>query len=201
VLAELTARRDADLLQEAAKTKAPAGSDAKKIGDCFESFMDESGIEAKGLEPLKPTLERIAAISDAVDATDAALGEAVGKLYVERYCPAAAKARIEGKVRNEITAFGARIDRLAWMAPATKAKARAKLAALKVGIGWRDYSALEVIRGDALGNAQRASLFEYHRNLQKLGQPVDRSEWVMNPQLVNAVNLPAMNALNFPASR
>jgi len=140
----------------------------------------------------------------AVDATDAALGEAVGKLYVERYFPAEAKARIEEMVRNEITAFGVRIDRLAWMAPATKGRAKAKLAALKVGIGypdkWRDYSALEVIRGDALGNAQRASLFEYRRNLQKLGQPVDRGEWVMKPQLVNAVNLPAMNALNFPAA-
>ena len=90
------------------------------------------------------------------------------------------------------------------MAPETKAKAKAKLAALKVGVGypdtWRDYSGLEVVKGDAFGNAQRASLFEYQRNLAKLGRPVDRGEWVMNPQPVNAVNLPAMNALNFPAA-
>ena len=90
------------------------------------------------------------------------------------------------------------------MAPETRARAKAKLAALKVGVGypdhWRSYSALEVVRGDALGNAERAELFEYHRNLAKLGQPVDRSEWVMTPQTVNAVNLPAMNALNFPAA-
>jgi putative endopeptidase len=107
-------------------------------------------------------------------------------------------------VKNEIAAFAKRIDGLAWMAPATKAKAKAKLAALKVGVGYpdrfRDFSALEVVHGDALGNAQRAALFEYRRNLAKLGQPVDRGEWVMNPQLVNAVNLPAMNALNFPAA-
>ena len=90
------------------------------------------------------------------------------------------------------------------MAPETRAKAKAKLATLKVGVGypdkWRDYSGLQVIRGDAFGNAQRAQLFNYHWNLGKLGRPVDRGEWVMNPQLVNAVNLPALNALNFPAA-
>ena len=140
----------------------------------------------------------------AVEATDAALGEVVGKLYVARYFPPADKARVEELVRNEIAAFRVRIDGLPWMLPQTKEKAKAKLAVLQVGVGypdkWRDYSALEVVRGDALGNAQRAALFKYHWNLQKLGQPVDRSEWVMNPQLVNAVNLPAMNALNFPAA-
>ena len=140
----------------------------------------------------------------AMDATSGALGEAVGKLYVERYFSAAEKARAEEMVKNELAAFSARIEKLEWMAPATKAKAKAKLAALKVGIGypdtWRDYSGLVVTRGDALGNAQRASLFDYQRNVAKLGKPVDRGEWVMNPQLVNAVNLPAMNALNFPAA-
>ncbi len=139
-----------------------------------------------------------------MQATDAALGEVVGKLYVARYFPPSEKARAEAMVRNEIAAFGRRIDRLTWMAPATKAKAKAKLAVLKVGVGypdkWRDYSGLEIQPGDALGNAFRASLFEYRRNLKKLGQPVDRGEWVMNPQLVNAVNLPAMNAMNFPAA-
>jgi predicted metalloendopeptidase len=424
-LTELTARRTADLIAEAAKTKGPAGSDARKIGDYYASFMDEARIEARGLAPLKPALERVAAISDApglarllgstlradvdvlnntnfytdnlfglwvaqdlddpsryspfllqgglgmpdrdyyvdpsprmaeirrgyeahiatvlklagvaesegkaarilalerriaeahasrvdsadvqkgnnhwtrqdfasrapgldwpaffsaaglegqnafvvwqpgavtgismlaraeplatwkdyltlrvlerasaflpkafvderfafygkvltgtpalsdrwkrgVAATDAALGEVVGKLYVARYFPPSEKARAEAMVRNEVEAFGRRIDSLAWMAPATKAKAKAKLAALKVGIGypdkWRDSAALEVVPGDALGNAERASRFEYLRNLKKLGQPVDRGEWVMNPQLVNAVNLPAMNALNFPAA-
>lgn len=140
----------------------------------------------------------------AVDATSAALGEAVGKLYVARYFPASEKARAEAMVKNEIAAFARRIDNLAWMAPATKARAKAKLAALKVGVGypdhWRDYGKLEVVRGDAYGNAERAELFELRRSLDKLGRPVDRGEWVMNPQLVNAVNLPAMNAMNFPAA-
>ena len=140
----------------------------------------------------------------AVTATDAALGEVVGKMYVERYFPPAEKARAEEMVRNILAAFSRRIDALEWMAPETKAKAKAKLAVLKVGVGypnkWRDYSGLEVLRGDALGNAQRGSLFDYRQDLAKLGRPVDRDEWVMNAQLVNAVNLPAMNAMNFPAA-
>jgi putative endopeptidase len=140
----------------------------------------------------------------AVTATDAALGEVVGKMYVERYFPPAEKARAEEMVRNILAAFSRRIDALTWMAPETKAKAKAKLAVLKVGVGypnkWRDYSGLEVVRGDALGNAARASLFDYRHDLSKLGGPVDRDEWVMNAQLVNAVNLPAMNAMNFPAA-
>jgi predicted metalloendopeptidase len=140
----------------------------------------------------------------AVDATGFALGEAVGRLYAEKHFPPAAKARVEEMVKNLIAAFGRRIDALEWMSPATKARARAKLAVLKVGVGypdrWRDYSGLEVARGDAFGNAYRAERFEYERNLRKLGQPVDRSEWVMTPQTVNAVNLPVMNAMNFPAA-
>jgi putative endopeptidase len=140
----------------------------------------------------------------AVDATNLALGEAVGQLYAERYFPAASKARVETMVRNIIAAFGRRIDALEWMTPATRAQAKEKLAVLKIGVGypdrWRDYSSLEVVAGDAFGNAQRAELFEYRRNLAKLGQPVDRSEWVMTPQTVNAVNLPVMNAMNFPAA-
>ena len=88
--------------------------------------------------------------------------------------------------------------------PADEGQSQGELAVLKVGVGypdkWRDYSELEVIAGDALGNNARAALFNYRRNVKKLGQPVDRGEWVMNPQLVNAVNLPAMNAMNFPAA-
>ena len=139
-----------------------------------------------------------------VDATSDALGEAVGKLYVKRYFSAAEKARAEAMVKNLVTAFGRRIDNLDWMAPQTKVKAKEKLATLKVAVGypdqWRDYSGLKVVRDDALGNFERSEEFEYQRNLAKLGKPVDRSEWAMTPQLVNAVNLPVMNALNFPAA-
>jgi len=140
----------------------------------------------------------------AVAATDDALGEAVGKLYVGRYFSPAERARAEAMVRNLVSAFAVRIDRLQWMAPETRVRAKEKLATLKVEVGypdkWRDYSALRIVRGDAFGNAERAEVFEYHRNLAKLGTRVERGEWAMTPQLVNAVNLPAMNALNFPAA-
>jgi predicted metalloendopeptidase len=140
----------------------------------------------------------------AVEATNDALGDAVGKLYVRHYFPPEEKARLQAMVRNILAAFSQRIDALPWMAPATKVQAKAKLAVLKVGVGypdrWIDYSGLWVAPGDAFGNAERAEIFELRRNLNKLGQPVDRGEWVMTPQTVNAVNLPAMNALNFPAA-
>jgi putative endopeptidase len=136
--------------------------------------------------------------------TNVALGDAIGKLYAARYFAPAEKARAEAMVHNLIAAFSRRIDHLEWMAPATKEKAKAKLAVLKVGVGypdhWVDYSALTIKPDDALGNAVRAELFETQRNLAKLGKPVDRSEWVMTPQTVNAVNLPVMNAMNFPAA-
>ena len=139
-----------------------------------------------------------------VDLTNQALGEAVGKAYVAKYFPASEKARAQKMVANITAAFRVRIEHLDWMSPETKAKALAKLDVLKVGVGypdrWRDYRSLKIVAGDAFGNAQRAERFEYQRNLRKLGQPIDRTEWVMTPQTVNAVNLPVMNALNFPAA-
>ena len=153
---------------------------------------------------LAGTPEQRARWKRAVDATDDALGDAVGRLYVEKYFPAAEKARVGRMVQNVLKAFAARIDKLDWMATTTKAEAKRKLGALKIGVGypdqWRDYAALAIARGDALGNFERAELFERRRNLDKLGRPVDRGEWVMFPQTVNAVNLPAMNAINFPAA-
>ena len=139
-----------------------------------------------------------------VDLTNQALGEVVGKAYVARHFPPSEKARAQKMVAHIIAAFRRRIEQLEWMSPATKAKAIAKLATLKVGVGypdrWQDYSGLEIAAGDAFGNAERAGRFEYFRNLRKLGRPIDRGEWVMTPQTVNAVNLPVMNALNFPAA-
>ncbi len=140
----------------------------------------------------------------AVAATNDALGFAVGRLYATRYFPPAEKKRAQAMVANLIAAFRERIDRLDWMAPATKKEAKAKLAVLKVSVGypdiWPEYSGLQIVKGDAYGNFERAHLFQYRQSLAKLSQPVDRAEWVMTPQLVNAVNLPAMNALNFPAA-
>ncbi|HEY2530942.1 MAG TPA: M13 family metallopeptidase [Xanthobacteraceae bacterium] len=167
-----------------------------------KQFVDENfafyAHVLNGTPELSPRWKR------AVAACDAYLGDAVGKLYVGKYFPPEEKKRAEAMVRNILAAFDARIDRLDWMAPQTKAVAKAKLKALKIGVGypdhWRSYTGLKVTRGDAFGNWARADLNEYRRQLAKLGEPVDRSEWVMNAQLVNAVNLPAMNAINFPAA-
>jgi predicted metalloendopeptidase len=114
------------------------------------------------------------------------------------------KAQVQALVANVVSAFGKRIERLDWMSPATKARAKEKLSTLHVGVGyperWTDYSGLEVVRGDALGNAERAERFEYRRRLAQLRAPADKTEWWMTPQTVNAVNLPLQNALNFPAA-
>jgi putative endopeptidase len=132
------------------------------------------------------------------------MGEAVGQLYVARYFPPEAKAKADALVRNLIKAMDLRLGNLTWMAPETKAKARAKLAAFTPKIGypdkWRDYSTLEIRRGDLVGNAMRASEFEHRRSLAKLGKPIDRGEWGMTPQMVNAYANPLMNEVVFPAA-
>jgi len=140
----------------------------------------------------------------ALAATDAALGDAIGQLYVQRYFPAESKALAEEMVGNILAAFRDGVDDLAWMTPETKAKARQKAETMLVGVGypdrWRDYSSLEVRADDALGNALRAEEAEYRHQRSKLGQAPDRREWWMTPQTVNAVNLPLQNAMNFPAA-
>lgn len=167
-----------------------------------KAFVDEGfafyGKTLNGTPQQRPRWQR------GVDATSGALGEAVGKLYVAKHFSADAKAKVRAMVDDLTKAFDKRIDALQWMTPETKAKAKDKVKTLYVGVGypdkWIDYSPLEVVKGDALGNLQRAELFEYHRQLAKLKQPVDRREWWMTPQTVNAVNLPLQNALNFPAA-
>jgi putative endopeptidase len=165
-------------------------------------FVDENF--AFNGQALSGTPQQAARWKRGVDRTSEALGEAVGKLYAERYFSPQAKAEAEEMVRNILAAFDQRIDRLDWMTPQTKAKAHEKLANFQVGVGypdkWRDYSGLQVIAGDAYGNHQRAELFEYRRNLAKLGRPVDRHEWFMVPQEVNALNAPLQNAIIFPAA-
>jgi putative endopeptidase len=167
-----------------------------------KAFVDESfAFNARVLSGTQQQRERW---KRGVDITSEEMGEAIGKLYVAKHFPPEAKAEADKMVRNIIAALGQRIDSLEWMAPETKAHAKEKLATLQVGIGhpdkWRDYSGLEIVRGDAYGNADRASRFEYRRNLNKLGKPVDRSEWFMVPQLVNALNSPQQNSIIFPAA-
>jgi predicted metalloendopeptidase len=140
----------------------------------------------------------------AVGAVEGALGEAVGKLYVERHFSAESKARMEELVGNLMASYREAIDGLEWMSPATKAEAQQKLAAFSVKIAypdeWRDYSALEIRPDDLLGNVRRSAAFEYADMIGRLGKPVDRTEWGMTPQTVNAYYNSVNNEIVFPAA-
>jgi len=133
-----------------------------------------------------------------------ALGEAVGQVYVARHFPPGHKARITELVANLTAAFGESIDGLAWMTPATRAAARDKLSRYMLKIGypdkWRDYSGLQARAGDAFGNRARAGRFEWQRIAARAGKPVDRAEWGMTPQTVNAYYNPSLNEIVFPAA-
>lgn len=140
----------------------------------------------------------------ALAALNASLGDALGKLYVAKYFPASAKAEIQGMVARIKAAFARRIEAIDWMAPATKKEALAKVHNIVVGVGypdsWKSYAGLKISPAQAYANRQAASRAAYRQQLGKIGKPLDRGEWWMNAQLVNAVNLPVQNGLNFPAA-
>ena len=140
----------------------------------------------------------------ALAATSKWLGDAVGKRYADKYFPASSKADVQAMVTNIKGALEKRIEGLTWMAASTKNEAKRKVATMAVGVGypdkWRGYDNFEVRAGDAYGNLDRARLANYETQIGKIGQPVDKGEWWMTPQTVNAVNLPLQNALNFPAA-
>src|SRR5436305_1440541 len=136
--------------------------------------------------------------------TERTIGEGVGRDYVALYFPPASKAKMDTLVSNLRVALAGRIDHLAWMSPATKAQAQAKLKGFTVKIGypdkWRDYSALDVKPGDVVGNAERAGRFEWDYRRNRLGGPVDKAEWGMTPQTVNAYYNSVKNEIVFPAA-
>jgi predicted metalloendopeptidase len=171
--------------------------------DVLPSAYDDAnfafyGTELRGTPKQKERWKRAAA------AIDGSIGEAVGKIYVQEYFPASSKAQMNDLVANLREALGARLDTLPWMGDETRAKAEEKLAKFTAKIGypdkWRDYGALEVIAGDAYGNAKRAQKFEWDFDVSRLGGPVDRSEWGMTPQTVNAYYNPTLNEIVFPAA-
>ncbi|MDP3854984.1 M13 family metallopeptidase [Phenylobacterium sp.] len=139
-----------------------------------------------------------------VTGVDSNLGEALGKVYVAAYFPAENKAKMEALVGDIRTAMGARIEKLDWMGPATKAKALEKLSKFRVKIAypdkWRDYSGLSIKDGDLYGNIQRASAFEWDYRAARLGGPVDDDEWGMTPPTINAYYQPTKNEIVFPAA-
>ena len=137
-------------------------------------------------------------------ATNNALSEAIGEMYVQKYFPAEAKKRMLDLVNNLKVSLGERISKLAWMSDATKAKAHEKLDAVNVKIGypdkWRDYSSLEVSTDSYVANTLRARNFDFNYMIGKVNKPVDRTEWMMPPQMVNAYYNPSMNEIVFPAA-
>ena len=163
-----------------------------------DASFDFYGKTLSGTQQARPRDKR------AIASVNANLGDAVGQIYAKDFFPPSSKEDIQGMVKNILAAFDTRVANLAWMAPATKEEARRKISTMWVGIGypetWRDYSALDVKADDPVGNLRRASLYEYHHQLAKIGKAPDKGEWWMTPQTVNAVNLPLQNALNFPAA-
>lgn len=140
----------------------------------------------------------------AVRTVDSTIGFAVGKQYVEKYFPPESKARMDALIKNLLAAFKDGIDHLDWMSPETKKEAQAKLAGFTPYIGypskWRDYSTLTTKKDDLVANIRASQEFGYRRAINKLGKPVDRDEWNMTPQTVNATYSPLRNAITFPAA-
>jgi predicted metalloendopeptidase len=166
-----------------------------------KAFVDEHfafyGTALRGVVQDEPRWKR------GVRLVDASIGEGLGRLYVAQYFPPESKARMEQLVKNLLAAYKADIETLAWMGPETRKKAQEKLASFTTKIGypehWRDYGALEIVRGDLMGNVMQARVFEYNRNLAKLGKSIDRNEWDMTPPTVNAYYNPEKNEIVFPA--
>ncbi|HEY4067610.1 MAG TPA: M13 family metallopeptidase [Burkholderiaceae bacterium] len=160
--------------------------------------FDFHGKALSGTSQMRPRWQR------GIRLVNGSLGEALGRRYVEAHFPAASKQRIEAMVANLLAAYRDSIATLDWMSPETRQQALAKLAKISVKIGyptkWIDYGALVVRRGDLVGNVMRARRFEDARQVAKLGQPIDRAEWQMTPQTVNAYYDASMNEIVFPAA-
>ncbi len=163
------------------------------VNQNFEFF----GKVLSGKQELQPRWKRV------LNVTSGRLGEAIGQIYVEKYFPPQAKDRMVTLVENLRLAFGERIKNLDWMSEGTKAKALEKLATINVKVGypdeWRDYSALKIVPDGYLQNARNSRAFEFDYNISKVGKPVDKKEWGMTPQTVNAYYNPSNNEIVFPA--
>jgi putative endopeptidase len=196
-LARLVAQEPVSTWREYLEVRALDGAAPFLPRAFVEAHFAFHGTALTGTPRMLPRWKRGVAV------VDDALGDAVGKIYAARHFPESDRRELQEMVDRIVAAFDRRIQALSWMTPATKAKARAKLAGLRVGIAypdtWRSYAGLVVVRGDALGNRERAGLWARGQAIERLSRKPDRGEWAMLPQTVNAVNLPVRNALNFPA--
>ncbi|WP_051978307.1 M13 family metallopeptidase [Edaphobacter aggregans] len=175
--------------------EAYGGTLPKSIADERFAF---NGTVLQGVTQMRPRDIR------GVTLVNGILGDAVGQIYAKQYFTPESKAQVEALVANLKAAFKTRLQTITWMAPSTKKEAITKLDALQVSVGypehWRSYASLVVKPDDLVGNVYRSDLFDYHYEVARIGTPTDRKEWTMEPQTVNAVNLPLHNALNFPAA-
>ena len=185
-----------------------------RLLDSYAGYLSQPFVDARfelynktiaGIPVQRPRWKRgVNAIAGAGAGDFGALGEAVGELYVKQYFKPEAKAKMETLVNNLLTSFGQSIDDLSWMTDETKKRAKEKLSKIGTKIGypdqWRDYSALTVASDDLFGNVYRSNVVEHQRNIKHLGQPIDRQEWGMTPQTVNAYYSPTKNEIVFPAA-
>ncbi|MDF2576475.1 MAG: peptidase, partial [Agromyces sp.] len=166
--------------------------------DFVEANFDFYGRTLSGTPQLRERWKR------GVSLVEGAMGEAVGRIYVERHFPPAAKAAMDDLVANLVEAYRQSISALEWMGDTTRAKALEKLEKFTPKIGypvkWRDYSSLEIDASDLIGNVRATAEFEFNRELGKIGKPIDRDEWFMTPQTINAYYNPGFNEIVFPAA-
>jgi putative endopeptidase len=166
--------------------------------DFFQAWFEFYRAGLQGIEEPRPQWKR------AVNAVNGNMGELLGQLYVDRHYQDEARVRMETMIANLKEAYRRSINELEWMGEETKQQALVKLSKFNPKIGypedWRNYSNMEITEGDLVGNIKSAATFEYHRNIDKLDRPVDKTEWFMNPQTVNAYYNPAWNEIVFPAA-
>ena len=197
-LTELLNETDVETLRSYYSARILDGFSGFLSEDFVNASQDFNGATVRGRQELPARWQR------GVRLVNGNIGEAVGKVYVEEYFPEEAKTRMEVLVDNLLTAFGESIDELGWMSEETKALAQDKRLRFTTKIGypdeWRDYSELHIERNDLFGNVVRARQFEHMRQVRKLGEPVDRTEWGMTPQTVNAYHNPTLNEIVFPAA-
>jgi len=167
-------------------------------GDFFQAQFDFYRAGLQGIEEPRPQWKR------AVTSVNGNMGELLGQLYVDRHYQDESRVRMETMIANLQEAYRQSITELEWMSEETKQQALVKLSKFNPKVGypqdWRDYSSMEITEGDLVGNVKSAATFEYHRNLDKLDRPVDKAEWFMNPQTVNAYYNPVWNEIVFPAA-
>jgi len=178
-----------------------------RLLDGYARYLGKDFVDARFAfvgATLSGTTDNLPRWKRGIGLVEGSVGESLGKLYVDAYFPPESKRRMEKLVANLLATYRESIDAIDWMSPATKKEAQAKLATFAPKIGypkrWLDYSAIEMRPGDLVGNVTRARAFEFKRGLDKLGKPIDRDEWGLTPQTVNAYYNPLLNEVVFPAS-